>query len=1096
MCLFIRFFLESILHNAFVRHPTNTVVIVKNLTENPRSPKPRLSFPLLDFLEKRSPVDSLELCRLPKSDLASIVFQTVNMAVTRNELSDSCLSLRIGLQSGFSRPGVFQVTECLKAEKKLEMNGGGHLNHRNADSAYGNAYCVPRQNDEKNALLEALTTAQSISIGRHNESASDKVRKCLLDNTHSIGETTILSEMMELCTNQTLFWKQSSRCIKYEQNVEGEGTRLSKPHLTLLKISALLQLKHCLKKGPALLDLNVQTYSQLVEKVVNSWSEQELITGKEKIAAIRNLLKAKKLHLANGKMKTNNETTNNGSDEKVDSSSDDQEEAKERNLSRNFSETNEKLIKKLPTNTECAVMLVGNCHDIDRPLTMFVRLNCGKLFHPELPDHPFPVRFLFVCLTPHENYPNETVELGRSMCALFADDVFKTVALVCDEQATLSDAIEDFLGETIIVPPGNCDTSTRWEPDEKKAPKHRNIETYLDACGEFERDQFFDYKEEGHGDIVRTGRLFGGLVDDLKRKKSVYVSEFTEFFKGRLSQSFAVVIFLFFANLTSIITFGAVMERVLHHQMASIENILCGGISGVVFALFSGQPLNILSATGPTLVFEKILYEFCLTHGWEFLTFRLWVGIWIAVYLLILVATDMSALVGLITRFTEEAFATLISVVFIIQAFQKLGYIGDNAPITTNVTATLEDSCRCIVNGTIEVPFVSVSGTVLPPCTHLSLECLSNEFAVAEGRMCNFKPDVYMFSILLTIGTFVIAYGLNVVRNTSFFSTTIRNTLSDFGVVIAIVIMTFVSHYVDLDIPILKIPSSFRPTINRSWLVDPSHAEFGECLLAALPAAFYTILIVMDQQITAVIINRKDNKLQKGHGYHLDLLIIAFLILVCSFLGLPFYVAATVLSVMHVDALRIQTECTAPGEKPQFLGVKEQRVTAIIAHLLIGLSVFLTPIIKLVPLPVLIGIFLYMGVVSLMGQQIVQRFALLFMSIKHQPDYPWIRNVRMKRVHLFTVIQLLSIGSLFAVKYTKGISMIFPMMLVLMVLIRMFALDKLFTKKELQTLDDHVPSFHDVMQPGRKKLLQNSDSHYEDEIQALKKASQVSHERA
>lgn len=33
-------------------------------------------------------------------------------------------------------------------------------------------------------------------------------------------------------------------------------------------------------------------------------------------------------------------------------------------------------------------------------------------------------------------------------------------------------------------------------------------------------------------------------------------------------------------------------------------------------------------------------------------------------------------------------------------------------------------------------------------------------------------------------------------------------------------------------------------------------------VIALFPAAFYTILIVMDQQITAVIVNRKDNKLK------------------------------------------------------------------------------------------------------------------------------------------------------------------------------------------------------------------------------------------
>ena len=36
-----------------------------------------------------------------------------------------------------------------------------------------------------------------------------------------------------------------------------------------------------------------------------------------------------------------------------------------------------------------------------------------------------------------------------------------------------------------------------------------------------------------------------------------------------------------------------------------------------------------------------------------------------------------------------------------------------------------------------------------------------------------------------------------------------------------------------------------------------------------------TILIFMDQQITAVIVNRRENKLVKGVGYHLDLFVCA-----------------------------------------------------------------------------------------------------------------------------------------------------------------------------------------------------------------------------
>ena len=42
-----------------------------------------------------------------------------------------------------------------------------------------------------------------------------------------------------------------------------------------------------------------------------------------------------------------------------------------------------------------------------------------------------------------------------------------------------------------------------------------------------------------------------------------------------------------------------------------MECILSAAISGVLFALFAGQPLNILGSTGPMLVMEGILYRMC-----------------------------------------------------------------------------------------------------------------------------------------------------------------------------------------------------------------------------------------------------------------------------------------------------------------------------------------------------------------------------------------------------------------------------------------------------------------------------------------------------
>lgn len=43
---------------------------------------------------------------------------------------------------------------------------------------------------------------------------------------------------------------------------------------------------------------------------------------------------------------------------------------------------------------------------------------------------------------------------------------------------------------------------------------------------------------------------------------------------------------------------------------------------------------------------------------------------------------------------------------------------------------------------------------------------------------------------------------------------------------------------------------------------------------------------------------------------------------VCSFMALPWYVAATVISIAHIDSLKMETETSAPGEQPKFLGVR------------------------------------------------------------------------------------------------------------------------------------------------------------------------------
>ena len=65
-----------------------------------------------------------------------------------------------------------------------------------------------------------------------------------------------------------------------------------------------------------------------------------------------------------------------------------------------------------------------------------------------------------------------------------------------------------------------------------------------------------------------------------------------------------------------------------------------------------------------------------------------------------------------------------------------------------------------------------------------------------------------------------------------------------------------------------------------------------------------------------------------------------------------------------------------------FVYSREQRVTGAITFLFIGMSVSMTRILSHIPMPVLYGVFLYMGIAALGGIQLFDRMLLLFMPMK------------------------------------------------------------------------------------------------------------------
>lgn len=82
----------------------------------------------------------------------------------------------------------------------------------------------------------------------------------------------------------------------------------------------------------------------------------------------------------------------------------------------------------------------------------------------------------------------------------------------------------------------------------------------------------------------------------------------------------------------------------------------------------------------------------------DYLEFRLWIGLWVAFFGLILVATEASYLVQYFTRFTEEGFCALISLIFIYDAVKKMLILADSFPVNWNYKINDVTLYGCICN--------------------------------------------------------------------------------------------------------------------------------------------------------------------------------------------------------------------------------------------------------------------------------------------------------------------------------------------------------------------------------------------------------------
>lgn len=108
---------------------------------------------------------------------------------------------------------------------------------------------------------------------------------------------------------------------------------------------------------------------------------------------------------------------------------------------------------------------------------------------------------------------------------------------------------------------------------------------------------------------------------------------------------------------------------------------------------------------GPTCLTQSFPtpLQFCTNNDLEYIVGRVWIGFWLVLFVVLIVAFEGSFLVRFISRYTQEIFSFLISLIFIYETFVKLIKVGEVA-VWTHVCVCVCDSghklcghvCHCL----------------------------------------------------------------------------------------------------------------------------------------------------------------------------------------------------------------------------------------------------------------------------------------------------------------------------------------------------------------------------------------------------------------
>ncbi|KAM9921213.1 hypothetical protein OXX59_006666 [Metschnikowia pulcherrima] len=510
-------------------------------------------------------------------------------------------------------------------------------------------------------------------------------------------------------------------------------------------------------------------------------------------------------------------------------------------------------------------------------------------------------------------------------------------------------------------------------------------------------------------------RLGRGIYNDLRKRLPYYTSDFKDAYNYRVIPS---VVYIFFTNLLPAIAFAQDMFDRTNNSYGVNEVLMSSALAGVVFGLFSGQPLCIVGVTGPISIFSYTVYDIMTPRGTPYFPFMCWIYLWSMVMHFAIALFNWVSFMKIVSNFSCEVFGFFICIVYCQKAVQML-----------------------------------------------------NKQFHDDGAAAGFcSVMISLLMVIFGLGSGVFGTQLH------YFRPKVRKVFADYGVPMAVIFFTGFIHFggflEKVSLARLPVTKAFAPTVSAAevgrehgWFIHfwpGENISVADVFIAVPFAILLTFLFYFDHNVSSLMCQAKEFPLKKPASFHWDFMLLGLTTGISGLIGIPAPNGLIPQAPLHTESLVVHDLAT--GEPKS---VVEQRVTntgqgALTFVMMSGPFLIL---LGLIPQAVLSGLFFIMGMGGLHGGPVVNKIRFLFLDeeyIKNGHDVLplWkelshIPKNKMKYFYIYLLLQVIAGVAEFVITLTTA-AVGFPGVLFFFAICAKWVWQYIIPQEDLDYLDGAV----------------------------------------